>query len=251
MRTTRIINGVDTEVNEYPWQVALVSPGSSFIFCGGSLINDKYVLTAAHCTAGKSASSLNVLLGEHDKTTTTETTTVRMTLSAIINHPSYNIPSRTNYDFSLLRLSTTINWSSNSHIRPVCLPGVGTTYSAGDPLVVTGWGTTAAGSLASVLQEVVVNYVTNTACEASYGTGRITSAMMCAAAPSKDSCQGDSGGPLVEARTNNNNYALAGVVSWGIGCANPSYPGVYARVTEVLDWINQNTGDGQSCPASS
>jgi len=250
IRKSKIINGVDTEVNEYPWQVALVMSSSTFIFCGGSLINNKYVLTAAHCTAGKSASGLNVLLGEHDRTTTTETTTVRMSLSAIIDHPSYD-SSTTDYDYSLLRLSSTIDWSSNSHIRPVCLPAVGTTYSAGDAFVVTGWGRTAAGGSASVLQEAVVNYVTNTDCEASYGTGRISSAMLCAAAPSKDSCQGDSGGPLAEARTNNNNYAIAGVVSWGRGCALPNYPGVYARVTEVLDWIKSNTGDAQYCPASS
>jgi len=93
-----------------------------------------------------------------------------------------------------------------------------------------------------------VNYVSNSVCNASYG--RITDAMLCAAAPSKDSCQGDSGGPLVKARTGNNNYALAGVVSWGRGCAQPGFPGVYARVTSVLGWITNNTADATDCPAA-
>jgi len=251
-RLTRIVNGVDTEVNEYPWQAGLVSTGGSWIFCGGSLINNKYVLTAAHCTAGQSAGRIQVLLGEHDKTTTTETETVRKSVSAIIDHPSYD--RRTiNYDYSLLKLSSPVDWSGNSHIRPVCLPDAGTTFDSGDPLVVTGWGATSSGgSTADVLQEAVVNYVDNTECENRYGRGKISSAMMCAATPSKDSCQGDSGGPLVHARSNNNNnYALAGVVSWGYGCADPNYPGVYARVTSVLPWINDNTADAQSCPEKS
>merc|ERR1711862_67944 len=85
------------------------------------------------------------------------------------------------------------------------------------------------------LQEVDVNVISNSQCAGNYGSNSITSAMVCAADTGKDSCQGDSGGPMVTQE--NGRHAQIGVVSWGIGCASPNYPGVYARVTSVKSWI--------------
>jgi len=109
---------------------------------------------------------------------------------------------------------------------------------------VTGWGTlTSGGSQPNVLQEVDVTVLSNAVCQNSYG--EISDVHVCAADDGKDSCQGDSGGPLIAPE--NGRYALIGVVSYGIGCADPGYPGVYARVTTVKDWIqNEVTGTQDS-----
>merc|ERR1712037_894730 len=105
---------------------------------------------------------------------------------------------------------------------------------------VTGWGTlSSGGSQPTVLQEVDVTVTTNTACKNAYGSSMITANMICAADSGKDSCQGDSGGPMIAPE--NGRQALIGVVSWGYGCAMEAYPGVYARVTEKMDWIVANT----------
>ena len=96
------------------------------------------------------------------------------------------------------------------------------------------------GSATNNLQYVRVPAITNSACNSSYG-GSITDSMLCAGYPGvggKDACQGDSGGPFV--CNNNGNAVIAGVVSWGYGCADANYPGVYSRVTKVLDWIKNN-----------
>ena len=96
------------------------------------------------------------------------------------------------------------------------------------------------GSAPNNLQYVRVPAITNDQCNSAYGGG-ITSSMLCAGYPNvggKDACQGDSGGPFV--CNDNGNAVIAGVVSWGIGCAHPNYPGVYARVTTVLDWVKNN-----------
>ena len=96
------------------------------------------------------------------------------------------------------------------------------------------------GSATNNLQYVRVPAITNSACNAAYG-GSITDSMICAGYPGiggKDACQGDSGGPFV--CNNNGNAVIAGVVSWGYGCAHAKYPGVYARVTTVLDWVKNN-----------
>ena len=90
-------------------------------------------------------------------------------------------------------------------------------------------------------QYVKVPTITNSDCKKSYGNDSITESMICAGYPGdggKDSCSGDSGGPLV--CNENGNAVLAGVVSWGNGCGKPDYPGVYSRVTHVLDWIKEN-----------
>jgi|ERR1719414_596935 len=228
----RIVGGAATEQNEYPWQVALVSAGGSHPWCGGTLISPQHVLTAAHCTAGSSASSIAVLLGEHR---IDDGSFNKVTLSAITDHPGYNSNTLDN-DFSILTLSQPVTFSQS--VSPACLPGGSQDY-AGQVATVSGWGTlSSGGNQPTVLNDVQVTVKSNTECNSAYGGG-ITSNMICAADAGKDSCQGDSGGPLVVKE--NGRYALAGVVSWGYGCAMAQYPGVYARVTAQMDWILANT----------
>ncbi|XP_037083662.1 trypsin-like [Pollicipes pollicipes] len=108
-RASRVVGGVETEVNEYPWQAGLVSPGGTRTWCGGSLINDRYVVTAAHCTSGNTASQIQVLLGDHRISVTDGES--RHTLSHIIDHPSYVTHSQ-GYDISLLKLSSPVTFNS-------------------------------------------------------------------------------------------------------------------------------------------
>merc|ERR1711962_1114067 len=222
-RSTRIVGGEETEVNEYPWQVGMIWKGGTTPWCGGSVISDLWVLSAAHCTKGRRPGQLQVLLGEHDYLTDSDSTTIRMDISKIINHPKYNADI-TNYDFSLLKLSSKIDLASNT------------------------------------LQEVSVKVMTNSECSTMYSGYTITDNMMCASAEDgnggKDSCQGDSGGPLVTKEPGSSgevagqNYEQIGVVSWGVGCALKDYPGVYARVTKEITWIKKMTGSLNTCPRS-
>ena len=111
--------------------------------------------------------------------------------------------------------------------------------------MVSGWGTlSSGGSSPNKLQEVTVQVTENANC-GNYPQNEITANMMCAGTEGKDSCQGDSGGPLVTKVSNR--YHLVGVVSWGYGCAAANYPGVYARITKVLDWINTTISAGNTC----
>jgi len=242
-RSNRIVGGVETEENEYPWQVGLVSASGSRPWCGGTLISDRHVLTAAHCTAGSSPSSISVLVGEHR---TDDSTFTRVPLSAITDHPDYNSGTLDN-DYSILTLAEPVEFSAT--IAPACLPSTNSDF-AGVLATVSGWGTlSSGGNQPTVLNEVDVTVQSNAECNSAYGSG-ITDNMICAADAGKDSCQGDSGGPLVAQE--NDKYTLIGVVSWGYGCAMPQYPGVYARVTEKMDWILANTSGTQlsSCAAT-
>jgi len=253
-RNTRIVGGTVTEVNEYPWQVGLVSKGGNRVWCGGALISDQWVLTAAHCVGG---TNFQVLLGEHDYKTTSESDRVRANVIEAINHPDYNSRT-TNYDFSLLKLDQKIDFSEHPHIRPICLPGSDDETYDNFKAIVTGWGTTSSGgSLSSKLREVMVDVMSNDECkESGYADDEITDQMICAGvdAGGKDSCQGDSGGPLItsgsgDGETPGQNFEHIGVVSWGYGCAVKGYPGVYARTTKQLDWISQTTqGSFNTCP---
>ena len=190
------MGGKVTEVNEYPWQVGIVSRGTSFVFCGGSLISKSWVLTAAHCTHGETAYGLQMLLGEHDYNIQTETRMVRRSVQKIVDHPSYDHYT-TNYDFSLLRMKGTARFDLYAHIRPVCLPLDDSDDYSGQTATVTGWGTTSSGgSTSNKLREVDVQVLTNTQCkDSSYPSSWITTQMLCARVDGggKDACQGDSG----------------------------------------------------------
>jgi len=229
-----IVGGSEVTPYSLPWQVGLVSPGSDRTWCGGTLIGPNHVLTAAHCMGY----DFEIIVGEHDINSQEDGT--RHTVCGTTSHPNYN-SGTTNYDFAIVRLAEPVQLGVRA--MPACLAdsSMGDEALGGQTVTVSGWGTTSSGgSQATVLQSVNVPAMTNAECrDTSYGENQITDAMLCAgqAEGGIDSCQGDSGGPLTY--TTGGKTYLVGVVSWGIGCASPGFPGVYARVTHVRDWIDQ------------
>ncbi|XP_037076885.1 trypsin-1-like, partial [Pollicipes pollicipes] len=243
-RATRIVGGMETEVNEYPWQAfVLVRANGASSGCGGTVINDRYVLSAGHCfSRSTSPAQIEVRLRRHRIDVPEDDLPV--TISELTIHPNFRTV-RAGFDFALLKLSTPLNFPTlNNLVAPACLPSGGD--FANVDAVVSGWGATSEnGPVASALREVTVRTQTNAVCLRAYRS--ITSTMICAGVDGggKDSCQGDSGGPLVTPV--GGRYTLIGVVSWGTGCARPDFPGVYARVTSVLNWIETNTEDANLC----
>lgn len=225
-----IVGGVPAPINAYPWFVRL---GNGC--CGGSLISSQYVLSAAHCL-----SCIGV-------GTTAEIGAFKLPLSAnggqamqsltvaeAVGHPAYGTGgSDINFDYALLKLQGTAT------ANPVKLDGDGVDvvadYTAAKTgLFPIGFGTTSSGgSVSNVLRHVDLNFVPQDTCAANYGSDPITDAMMCAADVGQDSCQGDSGGPLWDQEK----ATQVGVVSWGYGCAEAGYPGVYSRISTVFPWI--------------
>jgi len=256
---TRIINGKETEAVEYPWQAGLVFKNSDLLtpdrtFCGGSLINSNWVLTAAHCTAPMSAEDIQVLLAEHD-VTASESHTERFNVNMIINHPDYRqYPWTNGHDVSLLELDGSVNFET-SYARPICLPTGNSDY-AGAVATVTGFGRTGYNeSQSNFLREVDIDVISNKQCLELFnkqwvGSEEDFKTMICAGKlDGTGGCMGDSGGPLI---TKENHYnVLIGVVSFGSQYCD-SY-GVFVRVTDVTDvqdWIESYTNSGNPTTCS-
>uniref|UniRef100_A0A2S2QSA4 Trypsin-1 n=1 Tax=Sipha flava TaxID=143950 RepID=A0A2S2QSA4_9HEMI len=213
--------------------------------CGGSLINSDYVLTAAHCVRKLKKSRIRVVFGEHDQSITTDGETVTRVVSSIVRHRNFDVNSY-NHDVALLRLRKSVSFSKS--VRPICLPSA-TREPSGKLGTVVGWGRVSeGGNLADIVQEVQVPILSLAQCRASkYRPQRITANMICAGKGVEDSCQGDSGGPLLVNSDSDDKLEIVGIVSWGVGCGRPGYPGVYTRVTKYLDWIQKNMRDTCAC----
>ncbi|MBB5955620.1 secreted trypsin-like serine protease [Saccharothrix tamanrassetensis] len=221
-----IVGGTRASIGQYPWTVYLAS-SSGGQFCGGTLVSGNKVVTAAHCTSGRSPSSTRVVWGREDKQSTAG---VVASVTRIWIHPSYR-SATSGYDVSVLTLDRNI---SSSYL-PLATPSDTSLYAAGTNATILGWGTTSSGGSASrYLLKATVPVTSDATCRQAYPQYSNTS-MVCAGYPQggTDTCQGDSGGPLVAGGK------LIGATSWGRGCASAGYPGVYARIASYHSVLTQ------------
>jgi len=257
-------------VGEFPWLALLgyqVAGSNDVDFnCGGALISDRYVLTAAHCVVSLPAGFRldKVRLGEHNLNTVQDCDPTGTDCAGpvqdfspeqVISHDDYSKPQRFWNDIALIRLNRKVDHSLNSFISSICLPFNG--FADGDfrtknfvnkRLTVAGFGLTEAfGDSSTVLMKVQVPVIDQDTCRRTFQRQRaqIGPQQLCAGAEQgRDSCSGDSGGPLMASGEFGPPWRLIGVVSFGVTrCGTKDVPGVYTRVSEYLDWILDHMRD--------
>lgn len=240
-----IVGGQEAQPGAWPWMVALVaaseSDASEGQFCGGTLIDANWVLSAGHCTFISNGSLLqpaqvDIVIGRHRLSSTDGQ---RVDVVKIVRHPSYDHGSSYDNDLALFQLATPVAATSLKFIDAQ-LPAL---EAANRAVTVIGWGIADNDAPSDVLRQVQVPLVDLETCRLSYGelNGKVTDNMLCAGlkAGGKDSCQGDSGGPLMTFDSTASVWRQVGIVSWGQGCAEPNYYGVYTKLSHYADWIVQ------------
>uniref|UniRef100_A0A8C1HVS6 Hepsin n=1 Tax=Cyprinus carpio carpio TaxID=630221 RepID=A0A8C1HVS6_CYPCA len=242
----RIVGGVDARQGSWPWQVSLQYDGVHQ--CGGSIISDRWIISAAHCFPERyrHVSRWRVLMGTIYNTPISKNVVIAE-VKTVVYHSSYlpfvdaNIDDNSR-DIAVLALTKPLQFTD--YIQPVCLPTYGQRLADGQMGTVTGWGNMEYyGTQANVLQEAHVPIISDAVCNGpDYYDNQVTTTMFCAGYEKggTDSCQGDSGGPFVasDVLSKTSRYRLLGVVSWGTGCAMAKKPGVYTRVSRFLPWIS-------------
>jgi len=252
-RSNRIVNGDEVRPHSLPWQAGLILFGDpANLNCGATILCPKFLMTAAHCVTDgqKNVDSVNkfkVIVGAHNLEAE-ESSRVQHDIKEFHVHPSY-WPSNAQYDCAIVEVKKAIKLKKEA--MAVYLPNSNDNDFSGGSLVVSGWGDQEYcdeacqkagknGNPAYKLMVTSLPAVSEDVCMQTYSKQGITEASMCAGDKDKmstDACQGDSGGPLTWLDKATDKVKLVGVVSVGIGCAEAGYPGIYQKITYVLDWI--------------
>lgn len=233
----QIVGGIAARAHEFPWQASVRRKATNSHFCGAFIINQRWIMTAAHCMTGENPNIVSVVIGDHTRNDNTNAVRRTLDVERIFIHEGYNSRTYVN-DISLIKVVQTIMFTQD--IQPICASDDALNYNH-RKCQCSGWGTLSSGGACcpQTLQYVSMNITTNAYCNNAYPTYQITADMICATdntgSRERDSCQGDSGGPLM-VKEANGIFRIVGIVSWGIGCAS-GYPGVYARTTVQHAWI--------------
>ncbi|KAM9349497.1 vitamin K-dependent protein C [Symphorus nematophorus] len=232
-----MVGGEVGKKGESPWQVLLLNAKGRF-HCGGVLIDENWVLTAAHCMDNNLR--FRVRLGDYERRRD-EGTEVTLRVTKAFKHPDYNSLTVDN-DIALLRLETPAPFSD--YIVPICLPGRAMAervlHLNGTITVVTGWGKEDLDSsqFSSALNVIKVPLVDHDVCSRQM-SNNISHNVLCAGILGQrmDACEGDSGGPMVTLYRDT--WFLVGLVSWGEGCGMEDKLGIYTKVANYHEWINR------------
>ncbi|XP_046818808.1 uncharacterized protein LOC124424171 isoform X1 [Vespa crabro] len=245
---TRIVGGVEASPGDWPFLAALLGGPEQIFYCAGVLISDQWVLTASHCVGKKNIYSLSDVSGwtiqlgitrRHSHTYLGQ----KLKIKRVIRHPDYSLGVVHDNDVALCQLEKRVQF--HEHLRPVCLPNATTNLAPATLCTVIGWGKkndTQEAEYEPAVNEVQVPVLNRQVCNMwlAYKELNVTDGMICAGYPDggKDACQGDSGGPLLcQDKDDKEKWFVGGIVSWGIDCARPKLPGVYAYVPKYVPWI--------------
>lgn len=254
----QIVGGEEAVPGAWPWQAALVRSDSVNMydgqFCAGVLVDESWVLTAAHCVSGLAIEDVDVVLGVHNLLKP-EPGAQRISSGHFVVHPDFDTVTGDS-DIALIRLASVATLTAGGGgalpVQPVSLVAPEVGALEGVLSTVIGWGNRSAQPIPGefdypeTLHQVELPILSNKACneafEANYLYADVTENMMCAGfiyKGGRSACFGDSGGPLMVQDSTTSNWNVAGVVSWGYGCAMPGLPSVYTRVSQFARWVTE------------
>lgn len=254
----QIVGGTKTSITSVPWQVSIQDTATGEHGCGGTIISNRWIYTAAHCLPGLTAGSIRIRAGFSNQSQDEATVGVLRGVKRIIIHPMYDLRISSDYDFALLELSDTLPLAANPNTMKAILPITKTDSvlgldAPGILAKISGWGAVSfQGPAVDSLQYAQLPIVSIDSANAPERyDGRISQAMLPAGflgVGGIDACQGDSGGPLA-VPDGNGGFKLAGITSWGDGCAEPNKPGIWSRVSAATSFLEmaQNAPVNDEC----